>query len=170
MARTLVDLSYAATCLRPSHIPVSRPRGVKAAGLRYERAVGRELANAGLRPLMGQWFEFTDANGPGHCQTDLVLVGRARVVVIECKLTDVDAGRAQLAGLYLPVARMVWPEKRPLGIVAARHLSREEHLDLVCTTLDEAIRRAESCIPTFHWVERVPLRGTRSAQRPARKA
>jgi len=72
--------------------PKGRPKGAKAAGLRYEKA----LAAAIPRAEHGQWFEFTDLNGPGHCQMDLLIVGNKRVVILECKLTDVQTGRAQL--------------------------------------------------------------------------
>lgn len=150
-----MGLQYAAMCLRPAHIPKSRPRGAKAAGIRYEKA----LAAAIPRADWGQWFEFRDLNGPGHCQTDLIIVGTKRVVIIECKLTEVEHGRTQLQELYFPIAKMVWPDKKPLGIVAARHLSKEYELSRVETTLKGAMERAERQgeIPTLHWMERMPL-------------
>ena len=153
--RNVVGLQYAALCLRPAHIPRSRPKGAKAAGLRYEKALSAAIPRA----EHGQWFEFRDLNGPGHCQSDLIIVGQKRVVVIECKLTEVDQGRAQLRVLYFPIVEMVWPDKKPLGIVAARHLSKEGDLTLVETTLKGAIERAErqKVIPTLHWMERMPL-------------
>lgn len=153
--RSIVGLQYAALCLRPKHIPKSRPRGAKAAGLRYEKA----LAAAIPRAEHGQWVEFRDLNGPGHCQMDLLLEGAKRIVVIECKLTNVEEGRKQLEELYFPVVRMIWPDKKPLGIVAARHLSKESDLTRVETTLKGAIWRAETdgVIPTLHWLERTPL-------------
>ena len=137
--RHIVGLHYAAMCLRPAHLPKSRPKGAKAAGLRYEKA----LAAAIPRAEHGQWFEFQDMNGPGHCQMDLIIEGQKRIVVIECKLTEVQIGRNQLTDLYFPIARKVWPDKEPLGIVAARHLSKENQLDVVETSLKAAILRAE---------------------------
>ena len=153
--RSIIGLEYAALCLRPAHIPKSRPRGVKAAGLRYEKA----LAAAIPRAEHGQWVEFRDLNGPGHCQMDLIIEGAKRIVIIECKLTNVEEGRGQLEGLYFPVAKMIWPDKKPLGIVAARHLSKENDLKRVETTLKGAIWRAETdgIIPTLHWLEKTPL-------------
>lgn len=153
--RAICGLQYAALCLRPAHIPKSRPRGAKAAGLRYEKA----LAAAIPRAEHGQWVEFRDLNGPGHCQMDLLIVGAKRVVIIECKLSNVDEGRTQLRDLYFPVAEMIWPDKPPLGIVAARHLTREHNEALVEVTLKDAILRAErdKIIPTLHWMERMPL-------------
>ena len=90
---------------------------------------------------------------------DLLIVGNKRVVILECKLTDVQTGRAQLEDLYFPIARQVWPDKKPLGIVAARHLSKENQLELVETSLKGAILRAETqgVIPTLHWIERGPI-------------
>jgi len=101
--RSIVGLEYAALCLRPAHIPKSRPRGVKAAGLRYEKA----LAAAIPRAEHGQWVEYRDLNGPGHCQMDLLIEGSKRIVVIECKLTDVEQGFGQLRDLYFPIVEMV---------------------------------------------------------------
>ena len=153
--RSIVGLEYAALCLRPAHIPKSRPKGVKAAGLRYEKA----LAAAIPRAEHGQWVEFRDLNGPGHCQMDLLIEGSKRIVVIECKLTDVETGRRQLEELYFPVVRMIWPDKKPLGIVAARHLSKEPDFSRVRSSLKEAIKAAEyeKIIPTLHWLEKTPL-------------
>lgn len=153
--RQIVGLQYAAMCLRPAHIPKARPKGAKAAGLRYEKA----LAAAIPRADHGQWFEFRDLNGPGHCQMDLVIEGAKRIVIIECKLTEVEQGMAQLRDLYFPIAEMVWPDKKPLGIVAARHLSKCPDTKLVESTLKGAILRAETqkVIPVLHWLERGPL-------------
>lgn len=153
--RHLAGLQYAAMCLRPAHIPKSRPKGAKAAGLRYEKA----LAAAIPRADHGQWFEFRDLNGPGHCQMDLVIEGQKRIVIIECKLTDIEQGMAQLRHLYFPIAEMIWPDKKPLGIVAARHLSKCPDTGLVESTLKAAILRAETqkVIPVLHWMERMPL-------------
>ena len=70
-----------------------------------------------------------------------------------------QAGRAQIEDLYFPIARKVWPDKKPLGIVAARHLSKENQLELVEDTLKGAILRADTqnVIPTLHWMERGPI-------------
>ena len=153
--RSVIGLIYAARCLRPAHIPVSRPKGSKAAGLRYEKALSAAIPRA----EHGQWFEFKDLNGPGHCQMDLIIEGQKRIVVIECKLTDVDQGMRQLHELYFPVVEKVWPDKKPLGIVAARHLSKCPDVRRVETTLKGAILRAETekIIPILHWMERMPI-------------
>lgn len=153
--RSIIGLQHAEMCLRPAHIPKSKPKGAKAAGVRYEK----ELAAALPRATHGQWFRYFDLNGPGHCQVDLLIEGRKRIVLIECKLTDVETGIAQLRELYFPIAEKVWPDKKPLGIVAARHLSKTNDLSAVETTLKGAIWRAETqkIIPILHWLERTPL-------------
>lgn len=153
--REIAGLQFAEMCLRPSHIPKSRPRGSKAAGLRYEKA----LAAAIPRAIHGQWFRYLDLKGPGHCQPDLLIVGQKRVIVLECKLSNVAEGRAQLEGLYLPIVSMVWPDKKALGLVATRHLTRAGDENLIVSTLRDAILRAdaEGVIPTLHWMERMPL-------------
>jgi hypothetical protein len=53
----------------------------------------------------------------------------------------------------------VWPDKKPLGIVAARHLSKCPDTKLVETSLKGAILRAETqgVIPVLHWMERMPI-------------
>jgi hypothetical protein len=101
----------------PRGIP--RPRGLrgsKAGGLRFEREVAAALVAIGYIVNAGQWFEFHDANGPGLCQTDLLFDG----MVVECKLSDAAAARAQLEELYLPVLRMVYRQQLH-GLVVIRH-------------------------------------------------
>ena len=84
---------------RPLGMPVGRPRGAKAQGVRYEKACSAAIPQA--KP--GQWWHFIDANGPGYCQTDLVLIGRDSVLVLECKYTWTMNAWEQLERLYLPV-------------------------------------------------------------------
>jgi hypothetical protein len=66
---------------------------------------------------------------------------------------------AQLRELYFPIVQMVWPDKKPLGIVAARHLRKCPDVGLVESTLKGAILRAETqkIIPVLHWMERMPI-------------
>jgi hypothetical protein len=65
----------------------------------------------------------------------------------------------QLHELYFPIVEKVWPDKKPLGIVAARHLSKCPDTKLVETSLKGAILRAETqgVIPVLHWMERMPI-------------
>ena len=118
-SRRVYGLKTAHPCTKPPQIPVSRPRKEsKRFGLRYERAVAR--ATGGLH---GQWWHFVDTNGVGYCQTDVLLTFQSQVVILECKLTEVEQARRQLRCLYVPVVQLAMgrPAK---GVVVARHLSK----------------------------------------------
>ena len=105
----------------------------------------------------GIWFSFVDANGLGYCQPDVLLGLDGQVVVLECKLTEVDEARKQLAYLYLPVVAKALG-KPTKGIVVVRHLTRESNPSNVCTSLGEALKRATSeYYPTLHWIGRGPI-------------
>lgn len=82
---------------------IKRPRGAKAAGLRYERALAKALPEA----KHGQWLEFRDALGLGWAQPDLLLVLPSLVVVLECKYSWVAEGHQQVER-YLPLVEKVW--------------------------------------------------------------
>ena len=79
-----------------------RPRGAKRLGCLYERRLGEALPSF----RRGVWWRFVDSAGPGWCQTDLVLVGRQSVLVLEAKLSWVEEGHTQLEELYKPVVGM----------------------------------------------------------------
>jgi len=131
--------------------PKSRSRGAKAAGLRYERAVARALKGWAIH---GQWFKFIDKNGPGWCCPDLLARFADSLVVIEVKLTETAAARAQISQLYWPVLGKI--AKRPLlGVQIARHLTRNSGNsgNPVFSTLPEALSVASpTLIPTVHWL------------------
>ncbi len=106
---------WAQKCNRPRCIPSSRPRGVKAEGLRYEGALARALAPA----VRGQWWQYR-ADGPmRYCQTDLLL----GAVIVECKLSWVPEGQRSLDELYLPVVSRAL-DRPARGFVACRYLRR----------------------------------------------
>src|SRR6516162_4935511 len=103
---------------KPDIIPTSRPRGAKAAGLRFERAFAKQLPSA----LHGQWFEFEDLHGHGSCQTDIIYsLLPLYLVVIEIKYTLVPGAHSKLLNLYLPVVSLAL--SRPsVGVVAVKNL------------------------------------------------
>lgn len=148
------DLIYAKPCLRPHTIPLSRSRGVRAVGLRYERLVARAISRQFPRETThGQWFEYCDARGPGYCQPDILIswLDGSGHIIIECKLTDVDAARDKLRNIYVPIV------ERALGgtvhaIVVTRHLTKETNKKLICDNLGAAVMRANGSIPTLHWL------------------
>lgn len=155
--KTAVGLTFAAPCQRPNFIPKSRPKGVKAEGLRYERLVGKEFPKA----LVAQWWNYIDANGPGWCQTDLVLRSAKRALVLECKLTDTDYAVGQLKLLYLPVVELALGVPA-YGIVVAKYLTPATERSRVVDNLDAAIALAElGAVPILHWLGKSPLYHTK---------
>jgi hypothetical protein len=92
---------------RPAFIPQSRPRGTKAAGLRYERRFAEFLLPLGV--IHGQWFEFEDKNGVRYCQVDVIYpINRQLLSVVECKYTLVDRAFDQLLDVYGPVVECAY--------------------------------------------------------------
>jgi hypothetical protein len=126
-------------------------------GLKYEKDFGDVIAKlAPGRVLHGQWFHFVDANGPGYCQPDHIVVLPDEVVIFECKLTECEQGRSQLRELYFPVVER-WAYRPARGIVVTRHLTKETELDLVTDDLGLALQLRAGVIATLHWRERTPL-------------
>jgi hypothetical protein len=151
--RRVVGLVFAEQCPRPKSIPVnSKPRGVKAKGLSFERAAAKALPGA----KHGLWFMYTDANGRGYCSPDLLLETPKAVFVFECKLSNVDEARSQLSELYLPVVGLALA-KPAFGIVLVKAVTREKSVSLITDSVSKACLLAQSCIPTLHWLGRGPL-------------
>jgi len=148
--RQIKGIAWAEPCLRPRGLPEKKPRrGSKAEGLRFERALARAL---GPRCTQGQWFRFMDDNGPGHCQPDLLLIGRKRIVVIECKLTFTLEGVMQLQELYLPVLRTHYARHEVLCVLACKNLTPQAPAGRIHASLRAAIEDALSGgVAVFHW-------------------
>lgn len=147
MTRYIRGLTYAHECKRPSSIPVGRPRGAKARGLAYERAL-----HVNVGGIRGQWFEYEDANGRGYCQTDVLIGHEGMAVVMECKYTWTLDGHLALAKLYLPVVAMAL--KRPVcGLVVCKKLIPDVALHgiQVCSSLDDALTAAPRRCVAWHW-------------------
>ena len=132
---------------RPACIPVGRPRGAKAAGVRFESALASGPLVAAQR---GVWIEFADANGHGYAQADFVTEGPFGPVVLEAKLTWTPAAYAQLRGLYLPLLRAIY--RRSVGaVVVCANLTRETPRAEVAPSLPEALARSvRGEIPVLH--------------------
>lgn len=147
MSRQISGLSFARACARPSCIPKSRPRGKKAAGLRYER----DLA-AAAGGVHGQWFEFEDRAGHGWCQPDLFFESGGLIFVLEAKYTWTEAGHRQIEGLYRPVLSLAL-RKPVAGIVVCKVLTKEVHPSWLTRSLAEAMTRSRSGQKTvLHWI------------------
>lgn len=125
----------------------SLPRGAKALGLRFERNVGEALPGA----IKGQWFRFMDRNGPGYCQTDVLLRGASSVLVLECKYTWTPDGNSQIDQLYRPVVEMAW--KLPvLGVQVCRLLRPGMEVPVVHTLVEAVeLARQGGLHPCLHW-------------------
>jgi len=152
--RVVSGLISARACERPSSIPVGRPRGAKALGVRYEKALARSLPGA----THGQWWEFWDANGRGFCQTDLILEVGKVLVVLEVKYTWTPVGHSQLELLYLPVLRKA-TGREVIGLVVCKKLVPEVvDQATVCGTLAEAIEVSRSMRSVLHSIDPKPRR------------
>lgn len=116
MTRVIAGLKWAQLAPKAIHRP-GRAKGAKGQGLRYERLLAKALPGA----QHGVWFQYSDMNGLGACQTDLLAVLRTCVVVIEAKYTWVPEGHLQLEALYKPVVERVFG-KPMLGIVVCKRL------------------------------------------------
>ena len=152
----LKNIIYAAPCLRPKFIPIpKRLRGAKRLGIAYEKALAKAIPAA----THGQWFEYRGIDGPGWCQTDLLLESERRVVVVEIKLTDLLAARLQLNSLYLPVLRAAFPEKSIHAIIALRHVTNVPEDVQIHDKFSEALwaARDSSPAPVFHWLGKGPI-------------
>lgn len=151
--RIVSGLLFASPCERPRAIPKGRPRGAKAAGLRYESRVAAAFPLCAHNP----WFEFHDSAGHGWCSPDVVLHFDNAIVVLECKLTETQVAYSQLTQLYQPVLQRAYG-KPVLGIVVCKHLTPETELKRVVTSADAALARAQfGEIPILHWLGRGPL-------------
>lgn len=148
--RHIVKLRYAAQLPGwPELIPHSRPRGIKALGPRYEAAVARQLGSEAKR---GIWWEYRDANGPGLCQTDFIILGQKWCVILECKHTWIDEGFDQLKFLYMPVVEMA-TNRRVIGVQVCKHLT-PHHVGPVYDSLEAAVMGCKCSnrgLVTLHW-------------------
>jgi hypothetical protein len=157
MTRVVSGLKWARPIARPRVIPFTRPRGKKAAGLRYERALAQQFD----RCVPGQWWEFQDENGHGYCQTDLVtsVTPGGTLVVLEAKYTWTLEGHHQLEMLYLPV--VAWATKRRvLGVLVCKVLvpKMADFVTEVWGDLSGAIARADQGHRSvLHWDGKRPL-------------
>lgn len=153
--RIISGLQYAHTCPTPQHASgVHRPKGAKAHGLRYEKAVAKALPFA----RHGQWFQFLDVNGLGTCQTDLLLEFPELVVVLEAKYTWTLTGHVQVERLYKPVVEKALG-KPVVGMVICRTLLDERAMGqvLVVSRLMEAIAWCQKKRTVLHWLGEAPF-------------
>lgn len=145
---------------RPACIPIGRPRGAKAAGLRFQRAVGAALeAKLGHRLLQGPWFEYCDGHVRRYCQPDFIIYRpeSADFVVAEAKLTWNFEAYEQLWRLYVPVVRR-YSAKAVSAMLIVRNLTRETPKQAVFGDFTAALAAAYgAACPIFHYLGRGPV-------------
>lgn len=147
MSRNVEGLKFAAMMSeRPKVIPIGRPRGIKAKGIAYEKALAGALPSGAQR---GAWFEFRDINGGGYCQPDYLVEIDGVVVILECKYTWTRAALLQLNKLYLPVVAKAL-NKPTRGIVVCKVLVPDAS-GQVCGSLEDALA-VRNGIPIWHWL------------------
>jgi hypothetical protein len=114
---------------RPSFIPAAKNvKGAKRAGLRFEhRFAAYMVAKHGEENVShGPWIAYEDKKGLGWCQPDVVWhdTDNERIVVFECKLTATGRAVSQLASIYYPVLRAIYPNITICLVQVCRNLSR----------------------------------------------
>ena len=137
--------------------PGRRLRGSKGFGLSYEKRFAQTIQRALPGAKHGQWFEFCADGTTGYCQPDVVVPCTGAVLVLECKLKNVEQAERQLVQLYLPILRKCYglPVR---AIIVARSLSALPNGALVARNLLEAIQMTGAgFVPVLHWLGRGPL-------------
>lgn len=166
MGRQVVGLKTATLLAeRPSCIPLSRPRGAKAAGLRFEKALASHLKGC----LHGQWFEYEDFNGFGYCQSDIIFSFLpSYLCIIEAKYTFVPGAHAKLANLYIPIISKAL--KAPCcGVVIVKNLDPRYRRGRLFTSLPAAAESSfNSGYPSLiQWSGQALLRNASSNKKVA---
>lgn len=99
----------------------NRPTAARRAGLRYEaRAQAHlhelypeELMDQGIAYLQSPWiiFSLKGEPMPKYCQPDGLIIDlpKSRITVVEIKLKHTADAHTQLAGIYTPVVRRIFP-------------------------------------------------------------
>jgi len=144
--REIAGLEWArlAPCPWPQ---MAKPKGSKAQGLAYERAIAREIPKA-KRNL---WVRFKDANGEGYCCPDFVLKLGGKIVILEAKLTDCQDAYTQLSRLYLPVFKWILQTDEIEGVVVAKNLHKKSYAP--ASDIPGALRGSG----LVHWIGKTPL-------------
>lgn len=104
-----------------------RGKGARAAGLRYEENVGKELARRQLDFARGPWIQFRDRNGTGFAQPDFVIYSSAKQwCVLEAKLSQTPAAFEQLFKLYVPLLTFLHPGVNFTPVQVCKNLRKRD--------------------------------------------
>lgn len=87
-------------------------KGRRAEGLRYERAVQRQLCLLSEWYLPSPWLLYISGGKACWCQPDGIHfdLPRGRITIVEIKLSHTPDAHRQLRGVYEPVLRRMFPE------------------------------------------------------------
>lgn len=141
----------------------SRSRGRKAKGRQWERKFHKlltvslgNLIFSGLTLHKGVWFLYreTGDDKDHYAQTDFMVLGRGRGLVIETKATRSPDGIAQLLQLYRPLVEYKWPELQWAFVQAFRHWAGDPKRGPVFGEIDEMLEahlRAEFRYADLHY-------------------
>jgi hypothetical protein len=134
-----------------------RLRGSKGIGLSYEKRFAENIRRCLPGAKHGQWYEYCADGTRGYCQPDVVVPFTGALLVLECKLKNIEQAQAQLVQLYLPILRVCY-SRDVRAIIVSRSLSALPSGCLVARNLLEAIQlTGAGVVPVLHWLGRGPL-------------
>ena len=111
--------------------------------------MGRELSRRFPEVHSGQWIEFQDRNGHGFAQPDHYIVLPDKVLLFECKYSQVEEGLVQIGQLYKPLLRDIY--KLPVvGILVCKVLRWE--CKWLIAEPEEVLKGTSENIYTWHWI------------------
>lgn len=135
---------------------VSRPRGAKRAGIKYEK----DLADAFHgKAAHGKWIKFEDQNGIGFAQPDILFPFNVELFIVESKYTWVPEASTQISLLYKPLLEYIYSSNKICGIVACKVITQfGATRQVVCSNMEQAINLSRNGqIPVLHWLGSGPL-------------
>lgn len=99
-------------------------KGACAKGKTYERTIFRRLKEIFKSDEIhyGQWFRFEDSSGWHYAQPDIYLISENKIFLLEIKRTQTDTAAYQLAGLYRPLLKFLYPDKEIIMIQVCKNL------------------------------------------------
>jgi hypothetical protein len=114
----------------PAFAPQKRTTS-QLAGIRYERQTLTRLENL-YKVERQPWLSYRAANRQGICQPDALLwLSPERLVIVEIKLSRVDAARRKLQDFYGPIVAALHPAAKLSYLQIYKNPSARSHKTLV---------------------------------------
>lgn len=107
-------------------------KGSQGAGIRFQDRIGAILeTEIRAKRLEGRlysdlWLFYEDANGQGYAQPDHFILQPERIILLECKLTQVDTAWDQMDGLYVPLLRKLFRREEIIRVQAFKTMRKED--------------------------------------------